>query len=137
MARKKRNLKGDSLKLLAERGWLAGDVEMHVPGTHNRRDLFGLFDIVAVHPSRGILGLQVTNSANLGNHVTAALSVERARRVACCLRAGLRVEYWGWRPKGNGTILSRTFKLSNTGDMVIAWDGSDVLEEGERDGDDD
>lgn len=129
MPKRKRNLKGDSLKLLTAIGWLAGDVEQWIPGTHNRRDLWGLFDIMACHPSHGILGLQVTDSTSLGKHITAALDPEGELkdRLATCLRAGMRVEYWGWRPKANGTILTRTIELSDAGDRVIAWEGSNLL----------
>lgn len=129
MAKRKRNLKGDSIKLLAEHGWLAGDVEQWIPGTQVRRDLYGLFDILAVHARYGMLGLQVTDSTNLGKHVTAALKTkdELNHRLVTCLRAGMRVEYWGWRPKAIGTILTRTIELSECGEHVIAFDGSDVL----------
>lgn len=129
MSKRKRNLKGDSLKLLAARGWLAGDVEQWIPGTRITRDLWGLFDVLACHPEFGILGLQVTNSGNLGNHISAALHGEGELngRLAKCLRSGMRVEYWGWRP--NGTILTRTLELSACGGYVTAFDGSEIISE--------
>jgi len=54
-----------SLKLLRERGYLAGVVEQTVPQTFIKRDLFGFIDILAVHPETGeTLAIQATSGSN-------------------------------------------------------------------------
>ena len=131
MAKGKRNLKGASIRLLS-RGWLAADVEQWIRGTLRTRDLFGLFDVLALHPDGRRLLLQVTNLANLSSHVMDALDAisDHRANLVTCLKAGMQCETWGWRPakKLNNPILARTFKLSDDGDHVIAYAGSDILE---------
>jgi hypothetical protein len=43
---------GRSLTLMRRSGYLAAVVETWIPHVNRRRDLFGLFDVLAVHPVR-------------------------------------------------------------------------------------
>ncbi len=91
-----------SLKVLRDDGWTAGVVERFNRFAKVRNDLLGCIDIVAVHPDRGILGVQAcsdggTRGSDVGTHVTKALAEPR---LATWLQAGGKFEVWGWGKRG-------------------------------------
>ena len=87
-----------SLELLRELGYVPGIVERRIPGRSNVTvDFFGCVDLIAAHPSGGILAVQATSSSNLAARVTKA-AVEP--RLAVWLRAGGAFEVWGWSLRG-------------------------------------
>jgi hypothetical protein len=83
-----------SLALLASNGWLA-DIAEHRQGPITR-DLFGVIDIVAVHPqNQQVLFVQCTS--NNGGHVAARRAkLKSSPATKALLQAGTRVEVWGW-----------------------------------------
>jgi hypothetical protein len=87
-----------SLGLLRQQGFLCAVVESWVPRLLIRRDLFGVADVLAVHPrDRLFLLVQTTTAAHLAHRLAKA----RARpELATWLRAGGRFEVWGWARRG-------------------------------------
>jgi hypothetical protein len=88
-----------TLELLRKSGYVAESVEKWIPGANIRRDLFGMADVLAVHPHRrpAFLLVQATTRPNVG----ARLKKARARpELAAWLRAGGAFEVWGWFRRG-------------------------------------
>ena len=87
-----------SLAELRKRGYIAAIVEHWNPFAHIRQDLFGILDLVAIHPGYiGVLGIQCTSDTNV------AARVEKAKEnanLAVWMRAGNRFAVWGWGKKG-------------------------------------
>jgi hypothetical protein len=96
---------------------LAAVVEAWIPHASLRRDLFGIADVLAVHPrDRLFLLVQVTTAG----HVAHRLAKVRARpELATWLRAGGRFEVHGWAQRGGRWCLPRG--------EVIGADLSDVV----------
>lgn len=84
-----------SLALLRAEGFKAGVVEKYIPQVKRKQDLWGCMDIAAVHPSVGVLFVQVTSASNMASR--------RAKLVANPVVGWLRdvygsgvVELHGW-----------------------------------------
>lgn len=88
-----------TLECLRKNGWLAQVVEKWVPQCRRRIDLFGFIDIVAIHPDRGILGVQATSTSNFASRITKA-KTECKDRLSWWLRTGGRFAVCGWSKKG-------------------------------------
>lgn len=60
-----------SLKMLRAAGFTVEKVEQRlpIPGRFVTRDLFNLWDLLAIHPVERIIGVQVTTMANKSAHV--------------------------------------------------------------------
>lgn len=88
-----------TLKLLRTSGYLAAVVETWIPKVNRRRDLFGIVDVLAVHPHREpkVLLLQCTSIGNLSSRVQ---KVASSPALGLLLAAGLVVECWGWSANG-------------------------------------
>jgi hypothetical protein len=84
-----------TLKALKEMGCICGVVEKWIPKARIRKDLFGIIDIIALDPVRGIVGVQSTGTDFAGHHTK--LTVECAQASMDWLMAGGRLELWGWR----------------------------------------
>ncbi len=91
-----------SMERLRGQGFIVEKVERwnHFAGI--RQDLFGVFDIVAVHPERKVIvGVQVTTDKNLAARRTKMLESQKAR--AWCHAGGRAVIHaWGKEGKGRG-----------------------------------
>lgn len=61
-----------------------------------RRDMFHFADIVAVSEERGIVAIQCCGG-NFAPHVSKVLGRDLAHNVTTWLRAGGKLEVWGWR----------------------------------------
>jgi hypothetical protein len=75
-------------------GYLAARVEVYLPAVQRHRDLFGIGDVLGVHPrDRSVLLVQCTTAG----HVADRLRRVKARpELPQLLRAGVTVEVWGW-----------------------------------------
>jgi hypothetical protein len=84
-----------TLAHLRRLGYLAAVVETYLPAVRRRRDLYGIGDVLAVHPGeRSVLLVQCTSDA----HVSDRLRRVRARpELPLLLAGGVAVEVWGWR----------------------------------------
>jgi hypothetical protein len=87
-----------TLARLRDLGFIADVVERWLPRANRKRDLFGLADVLAVHPrDRLVLLVQATTLA----HVADRLERVRSRpEAALLLRAGVGIEVWGWYERG-------------------------------------
>jgi hypothetical protein len=88
-----------TLRELRQQGRVAAIVErfnQHV-GPHGiRQDLFGILDIIALDPQRGVVGIQSTG-ADFAGHLRKLLE-ERAQETHDWLSTpGTVLELWGWR----------------------------------------
>jgi hypothetical protein len=94
-----------TLRLLRRRGYMADVCERWLPHTDPpmRRDLFGGFDVVAIHRDiPGVLGVQTTSLANLPARVA---KLRPLASVAAWLKCGNRVQVHGWERRGrNWTV---------------------------------
>jgi hypothetical protein len=85
-----------TLALLRAEGWLAQVVEVYLAFCRQRRDLFGVGDVLAVRPG-AVLLVQCTTGDNLAARRTKALNEPRLRTV---LESGVCFELWGWSKRG-------------------------------------
>ncbi len=84
-----------SLKLLRGLGFLAAPVERWIPRIERHVDLFGIGDVLAVHPrERTVLLVQATSAAHVGDRLKRVQARPETRQL---LQAGLGIEVWGWR----------------------------------------
>lgn len=99
-----------TIKALRAKGMKCGIVEKwnrFVPrangGMGVRQDLFGIIDIIALDPERGVVGVQSTGQDFAGHHKK--LTGERASECIMWLSTpGTCLELWGWRklkPRGS------------------------------------
>lgn len=66
--------------------------------SRKRNDLFGVIDIVAVHPSRqGVLGIQATSAGNITARMKKSMEEPRLK---VWLKAGNTFQVWGWGKRG-------------------------------------
>jgi hypothetical protein len=89
-----------TLELMRRCGYLAAVVErwIPVPGKNIRRDLFGAFDVLAVHPVRREVVLIQTTTAD---HLTHRLAkVKAIPELPGLLAAGCKVQVHGWKQRG-------------------------------------
>lgn len=62
-----------------------------------RQDMFGIIDIVALDPMRGVVGIQATTLAHAAERFL-KLTGEKAQASLDWLRTpGTKLEVWGWR----------------------------------------
>lgn len=88
-----------TLRALRARGLVAAIVERfnQYAGPHGiRQDLFGIIDVLALDPSRGVIGIQSCGSA-FSEHFR-KLTTEKAQETSDWLSTpGTSLELWGWR----------------------------------------
>lgn len=105
-----------ALAVLRGHGYLATVVEQWNPHVRQKKDLFGFADLLAVAPGE-TLAVQATTADHVASRVNKL--TEPASKVAAavfdCLRAGWRVEVWGFRREpdeyGN-TLKARSLYLN-------------------------
>jgi hypothetical protein len=86
-----------ALALCKSLGWRAGIVEKWNQWARIRQDLFGFCDLVVLDGRPGVLAIQVTS----GNNVPARVKkLDENPAVVDWLRAGGRVEVWGYQKRG-------------------------------------
>ena len=83
-----------SLACLRRQGYLAAPVERRIAQAGKKLDLFGVGDVLAVHPrDRVFLMVQATSLPHVGDRLERC----RARpELAVWLQAGGAFEVWGW-----------------------------------------
>jgi hypothetical protein len=88
-----------TLRALREQGRVCAIVERfnaHVGPFGIRQDLFGIIDVLALDPERGVVGIQSTGQ-DFAGHLR-KLTVERAQETTDWLMTpGTSLELWGWR----------------------------------------
>ncbi len=90
-----------TLKRLRDEGWPAVQVvETWNPHVRQRRDLFGIIDVLAVGPA-GVLGVQTTSRGNMSSRRNKMLACEH---LVAIREAGMILELDGWdQPGGKGS----------------------------------
>lgn len=96
--KKPARLNGKSLKLLKEEGYFAQVVECTIPNTFIKKDLFGVFDILAVNAEGVVVFVQVTSKSNASSRRKKVLEAEVTEAI---LMGGSRVELHLWQKKSN------------------------------------
>ena len=71
-------------------------VEHYNPFSKKRNDLFGFADVLAVHPERGHLYIQVTSGTNMNARLY-KMRDEAKEVIEAILETGASVEIHGWR----------------------------------------
>ena len=92
-----------TLKKLKARGLICAVVEkynIHARRSDGKRgvrqDLFGIIDILALDPARGVVGVQSTGSDFAGHHKK--ITQEKSKEAIAWLRTpGTHLELYGWR----------------------------------------
>lgn len=88
-----------TLRELSKQGYVAQVVEKWNCFAHVRQDLFGIIDIVAIHPEHiGVLGIQTTSHSNKSARVTKS---KNNPILPLWLSSQNRFEVWTWK-KQNG-----------------------------------
>ena len=85
-----------TLKWLRDRGYEADRTERWNNFAGVRQDLFGVFDILAIHPRGVILGVQVTTPDHVADRRSKILTSEKARTFVL---AGGVIQIHSWKPK--------------------------------------
>ena len=98
----KASLSQRSKKYLEDLGYLVGAVEQVIPHTFIRRDLFGLFDLVAIKDGTTI-AVQVTSASNIMARVH---KIEESENLPTVRKAnwGLFVHGWKQNKEGKWTL---------------------------------
>jgi hypothetical protein len=84
---------------LRKLGYTAAVVERRLPNCFTTQDLFGIGDVLGVHPGERIILLVQTTSAS--NFAKRLRRVREQPALPQLLAAGVQVECWGWA-KRNG-----------------------------------
>ncbi len=92
-----------TIKLLREQGVQCGVVERwlaHVPrpdgGKGVRQDLFGIIDIIALDPARGVVGIQACGGSGFASHRRTLLGARRSN-TELWLRCHGHLDLYAWR----------------------------------------
>lgn len=85
-----------TLRKLREDGYIAQVVEYWNPHAKIRQDLFGVIDVLAAHPSEGILGVQATSDSH---HAARRMKAQESEHLPTWIQAGGRFEVWSWAKK--------------------------------------
>jgi len=86
-----------SMALLRKEGSVFQVVERWNAFARRRIDLFGCIDIVCIHPTRGIIGIQATSGTNHSARISKSLAEPKLKN---WLEAGGKFEVWSWAKKG-------------------------------------
>ena len=72
-----------------------------------RQDLFGWIDIIALDPTRGIIGIQSTSAGALSAHLSKMLNTKSEEIVLWSRCRGI-TEIWAWRKEKNLWVVDIT-----------------------------
>jgi hypothetical protein len=86
-----------TLAYLRQAGWpFVQVVEHYNVWSKQRNDLFGFADVLAVHPKKGHLYVQVTSGTNVNARLN-KMRDESKEVIEALIETGARVEVHGWR----------------------------------------
>jgi hypothetical protein len=89
-----------TLRALREQGRIAAVVEKwnQYAGEHGKReDLFGIIDVLALDPVRGVIGVQACAGSGFSAHLK-KLTIEKSIETINWLSTpGTKLEIWAWR----------------------------------------
>lgn len=89
-----------SLKLLRDRGYVPWIVERWIAAARKRIDLYGIADLIAIHPDSGdIVVVQTTSMSNLSARIH---KINEHPNVGLLRKAGIGIHCHGWRKLKSG-----------------------------------
>lgn len=106
-----------TLQRLRKDGWTCQVVEYWNSFAKIRKDLFGVIDVVGVHPDRGIIGIQATSGDNLSKRVKKS---QAEPRLKTWIEAGGKFQAWGWRKSAR----TRRYELRK---VELKCEGSELI----------
>lgn len=107
-----------SIKALTACGWTVGKCEQRIPGCFITRDLFNMFDLIAMSPTRGIAGVQATSGATSSNFHVRVRKIKENPLHAIWLASGGRIIVHHWQGKGKIREV-RVLEITTQGDSQI------------------
>ena len=84
-----------TVRALEADGWVVDLVERQIPGTFLKKDLFGMFDVLAVRAEE-TLAVQATSDTNVRARVK---KLSDSEKIGAIRKAGWRIEVWGWKKR--------------------------------------
>jgi len=87
-----------TVALFTEKGYKCTVVESYNSFTRRKKDLFGIFDVLAVGEGQTI-GIQITSKSNMSARVK---KIEESEFLPEIIGAGWRIIVIGWYKKPNG-----------------------------------
>lgn len=115
-------VKGSTSKLTMDEleagGWMTAKVEFYNAYIKRMNDLFGIIDVLGVNPlTKEVIGVQATSRENVSARVA---KIQASPKAVKWLRAGLRLEVWGWdKWKNRCRILKRVLRVSVGGKIKV------------------
>lgn len=97
-----------TLQELRKRGYRCQVVEQTIPKTFIKRDLWGLWDVLAIRDAE-TLAVQVTSGSNVSVRLQ---KIAESEAVADCRKAGWSLFVHGWRKGANGRYVLREIDVS-------------------------
>jgi len=96
-----------TVALLKDRGYQCDVVESYNAFTKRKKDLFGIFDILAIGSGETI-GVQITSKSNISARIK---KIEESEYLPLLLQAGWRIIVFGWFKKDNGRYDVKEFEF--------------------------
>ena len=85
-----------TLQRLRKDGYMVAVVEKWNAHARIRQDLYGFIDVLACHPEHGFLAVQACSGTDTARRLK-KIKEERRENAINFLKAGGRIEVWGWR----------------------------------------
>ena len=96
-----------SRKALEKDGYIVDIVERYNSFSHHKNDLYGMFDLLALHPEKHLLvGVQVTSKSNLSSRRT---KIKNAKAYVPWLLTKSEVLLHGWVKKKGRFVLTAEY----------------------------
>ena len=96
-----------TIALFTERGYNCTVVESYNFFTKRKKDLFGIFDVLAVGNEETI-GIQITSKSNMAARMR---KIQESEHLPEIIRSGWRVVVIGWFKKPNGRYDYKEFEF--------------------------
>ena len=96
-----------TIALLKERGYECAVVETYCAFTRRKKDLFGIFDILAIGQGETI-AIQLTSKSNMSTRIK---KISESPMLPEIIRSGWRILVIGWYKKPNGRYDYKEFEF--------------------------
>ena len=96
-----------TIALYQDQGYRCTVVESYNSFTKRKKDLFGIFDVLAVGNGQTI-GIQITSKSNMAARIR---KIEESEFLPEILQSGWRVVVIGWFKKENGRYAYKEFEF--------------------------
>ena len=96
-----------TIALMTERGYQCDVVESYNAFTKRKKDLFGIFDILAIGNGETV-AIQLTSKSNMSTRIK---KISESPMLSEVLRSNWRVLVFGWYKKENGRYDYKEFEF--------------------------